>query len=268
MQDTRESSPNPLAAIGGKTLRLAEVFGEATLLVRKTFGYIFTLTLGGRNLWAQLLEMGARSFPVTSLTLLFTGMVLALQTGFSFIKVFNEPLYIGRILGISIVKELGPVLTAMVFAGRVGAAIAAEIGTMKVTEQIDALYTLGTNPVKYLAVPRFVAALCMLPFLTVYSDFLGIVGGYLVATLKFSIPSTVYLDEIYALQLREVFHGLIKSVIFALIIVTVSCYKGLSTKGGAEGVGKSTTQAVVTSMVLILVGDYFISAVLVALRIG
>ncbi len=265
MQDTHK---NIVSAIGAKVLRLVQSLGETAVLIQKTFGSIFQIRNGGKNVWYQMQEMGARSFSVTSLTLMFTGMVLALQTGTSFIKVFNEPLYVGRIVGISIVKELGPVLTAMVFAGRVGAAIAAELGTMKVTEQIDALYTLGTNPVKYLTVPRFIAAITMLPFLTIYSNFLGVFGGYLVATLKFSIPSPVYLDDIYALQIREVMHGLVKSVVFALIVVSVSCYKGLTTSGGAEGVGKSTTSAVVISMVSILIGDYFLSAVLVALRIG
>lgn len=263
-----DRSRNPIETVGAKVINLARTFGGMALLTHKTFGSILKFPGGGRNVWYQMQEMGARSFSVTSLTLLFTGMVLALQTGTSFIKVFNEPLYVGRIVGISIVKELGPVLTAMVFAGRVGAAIAAELGTMKVTEQIDALYTLGTNPVKYLTVPRFIAAITMLPFLTIYSDFLGVFGGYLVATLKFSIPAPVYLDDIYALQIREVAHGLIKSVVFGLIVVAVSCYKGLTTSGGAEGVGKSTTAAVVISMVSILIGDYFLSAVLVALRIG
>lgn len=255
-------------SIGGALLGMAEAFGTTVLLIVRTAGYAFRGAMTRRSVFAQMQEMGARSFPVTSLTLLFTGMVLALQIGFSFLKVFNEPLYVGRIIGISIVKELGPVLTAMVFAGRVGAAIAAEIGTMKVTEQIDALYTLGTNPIRYLAVPRFIAALTMLPMLTIYSDALGIFGGLVVAILRFDIPSTVYLDEVNALQLREVFHGLIKSVAFGLVVVTVSCYKGLTTTGGAEGVGKSTTAAVVISMVLILVGDYFLSAFLVAMRIG
>jgi phospholipid/cholesterol/gamma-HCH transport system permease protein len=257
-----------LQCVGQWVLVRVTAFGELLLLVRKTLFWFIHAPTQVKNVFNQMQEMGYRSLPVTSLTLLFTGMVLALQTGVSFIKVFNEPLYIGRILGISVVKELGPVLTALVFAGRVGAAIAAELGTMKVTEQIDALYTLGTNPIRYLAVPRFLAALCMLPLLTIYCDVLGICGGFSVASLKFGISSTTYWDEVYALQINEVFHGLIKSVFFALIIVTVSCYKGLTTQGGAEGVGRSTTAAVVISMVLVLVGDYFFSALLFAIGIG
>jgi phospholipid/cholesterol/gamma-HCH transport system permease protein len=213
-------------------------------------------------------QIGVRSFPVTSLTALFTGMVLALQTGYSFRKVFNEPLYVGTVVGLSLLKELGPVLTAVVVAGRVGAAIAAELGTMKVTEQVDALYTLGTNPVKYLVVPRFLACLLMVPLLTVFADAIGVIGGYLISRNRLGIPSAVYWDEIYAMQLEELFHGLIKSVVFALIIVVTACNKGLTCGGGAEGVGRATTGAVVISMVLILVSDYFLSAILVSFGIG
>ena len=254
--------------VGAKILKSAETCGEVILLIKKTVIWGIRAPMNRKNVLSQMVEMGARTFPVASLTVFFTGMVLALQTGFSFIKTFNEPLYVGRITGLSIVKELGPVLSAMVFSGRVGASIAAELGTMKVTEQIDALYTLGTNPVKYLTVPRFLAAVTMLPLLTIYSDFLGVVGGFVVSNLRFRIPAPVYWDEIFALQLREVSHGLIKSVFFALIVVSISCYKGLNTTDGAEGVGKSTTSAVVNSMVFILIGDYFVSALLVAVGIG
>ncbi len=151
--NTDLNQSNFISLIGRKILRSSEICGEVVILVKRTFYWFFHAPLNRRNVFLQLLEMGARTFPVTSLTLFFTGMVLALQSGYSFIKVFNEPLYVGRLVGASICKELGPVLTSLVFAGRVGAAVAAELGTMKVTEQIDALYTLGTNPIKYLAVP-------------------------------------------------------------------------------------------------------------------
>ncbi|MBI3013136.1 MAG: ABC transporter permease [Elusimicrobia bacterium] len=256
------------SCFGGKILGWAEVCGGIAILMRRTVYWFFKAPLNRKNTFQQMVEMGARTLPVTSLTLLFTGMVLALQTGYSFIKVFNDPLYVGRLVGFTIVKELGPVLTAIVFSGRVGAAVAAELGTMKVTEQIDALYTLGTNPVRYLVVPRILAALLMLPVLTVYSDFLGIMGGYAVAHFRFGISSVVYFDEIYVLRFVEVLHGMIKSAVFALIVITISCYHGLETHGGAEGVGRATTSAVVASMVLILVGDYFLTAILVAFGIG
>jgi len=249
-------------------LSLAETVGRVVVLLRKTVYWSVRAPLDRSVVFAQMGEIGVKSFPVTSLTALFTGMVLALQTGFSFRRVFNEPLYVGTVVGLSLLKELGPVLTAVVVAGRVGASIAAEIGTMKVTEQVDALYTLGTNPIRYLVVPRFLACLAMVPLLTVYADAVGILGGYLVAHGRLAVPSSVYWDEINAIQVREALHGLIKSVAYALIIVTTACHKGLQTEGGAEGVGRSTTDAVVVSMVLILVSDYFLSAVLVSFGIG
>ncbi|HOW28461.1 MAG TPA: ABC transporter permease [Elusimicrobiota bacterium] len=259
---------NIFQALGRHILDLAESLGSVTILLQKTLKWIFRGKPDFRNIFAQMLEIGVRSFPVTSLTALFTGMVLALQTGYSFRKVFNEPLYVGTVVGLSLVKELGPVLTALVVSGRVGAAIAAELGTMNVTEQLDALYTLGTNPVRYLAVPRFMASFLMVPLLTLYADIIGIIGGSFVAIGRLGIPSTVYWNEIQAMQLNECFHGLIKSFIFAVIIVTTACYKGFNCSGGAEGVGRATTSAVVVSMVLILVSDYFMSALLVSIGIG
>lgn len=259
---------NPLRLVGREVLSLAETLGAVVQLLRKTLYWISHARWNMANVLQQAEEIGVRSFPVTSLTALFTGMVLALQTGFSFRKVFNEPLYVGTVVGVSLLKELGPVLTGVVVAGRVGAAIAAELGTMSVTEQVDALYTLGTDPVRYLVVPRFLACLIMVPLLTVYADVVGVMGGYLVAHHRLGIPSPTFWDEINQLGNREVFHGLIKSVAFALIIVTTACFKGLRTTGGAEGVGRSTTDAVVIAMVLILVGDYFLSALLVSLGLG
>jgi phospholipid/cholesterol/gamma-HCH transport system permease protein len=254
--------------LGRQILGLSEAVGSVVVLLRKTFFWLFRAKPDGRNVLAQMHQIGVQSFQVTSLTALFTGMVLALQTGFSFRKVFNEPLYVGTVVGLSLLKELGPVLTAVVIAGRVGAAIAAEIGTMTVTEQVDALYTLGTNPVRYLVVPRFLACVAMVPLLTMYADVIGVLGGYVIARHRLGVPSTVFWDEINAIQLEELFHGLLKSVVFALIIVITSCHKGLKCGGGAEGVGRATTSAVVISMVLILVSDYFLSAILVSFGIG
>lgn len=259
---------SPVVIAGHRLLEVSRTCGEVVLLVRRTIYWMFRGGIDRHNLFYQMVEMGNRTFPVASLTLIFTGMVVALQTGFSMIRIFNEPLFIGTTLGHSIFKELAPVLTGMVFAGRVGAAIAAEIGTMKVTEQLDALYTLGTNPVKYLAVPRFIAAFTMLPLLVIYADMMGVVGGYIVSVVQLRIPGTLYIEDITKLNLDIVMHGFLKSFVFALIIVAVSCYKGFTTKGGAEGVGKATTEAVVVSMVTILISDYFVSAVLVAFGIG
>lgn len=255
-----------LHVLGGALVSLAEAMGRMVILTRQT---IYWLKSAQRtSVYEQVVAMGVESVPVTTLTALFTGMVLALQTGFSFRKVFNEPLYVGTVVGLSLTKELGPVLTAVVVAGRVGAAIAAELGTMKVTEQIDALHTLGTNPVKYLAVPRFIACLFSIPLLTMMAIFVGIIGGEIIAIYRLAIPMTVYLNEIKEIGWKECAHGITKSFFFAAIIVIVSVYKGFTCEGGAEGVGKATTSAVVISMVLILVLDYFLSAILVSFGIG
>lgn len=245
---------------------LASSIGEAATLAGQTAYWISRGAVDWRNTTMQMVEIGWRSSPVIALTSLFTGMVLALQTGASSRNIFNEPVYIGTVVGFSLVKELGPVLTSIVVSGRVGAAIAAELGTMKVTEQIDALYTLGTNPVRYLSVPRFIACITMVPLLTVISNIIGILGGLLITVYNWHIPSTVYWEDIFNyMDTYSLFHGLIKSVIFGAIIVTISCYKGFNCEGGAEGVGKATTSAVMVSMVLILISDYFLSAILVAI---
>jgi phospholipid/cholesterol/gamma-HCH transport system permease protein len=186
-------------------------------------------------------------------------MVLALQAGTTMQSILSEPLYIGTIVGFSLVRELGPVLTAFVVAGRAGAAVTAEIGTMKVTEQIDALYTLGTDPVRYLVLPRMIGFLIAIPVLTLCANFSGMFGGFLVSVNGLSVSSNVYVQDITTfISVDDVMHGFIKSVCFAFMVGVVCCYKGLNTRGGAEGVGKATTQAVVTSMVLILVLDYFL----------
>ncbi len=255
-----------LQILGGTIISIAEAMGRMVILTRQTIYWVRSAQRG--SVYEQIVAIGVDSIPVTMLTSLFTGMVLALQTGFSFRKVFNEPLYVGTVVGLSLTKELGPVLTAVVIAGRVGASIAAELGTMKVTEQIDALYTLGTNPVKYLAVPRFIACLFSIPLLTMMAIFVGIIGGEIIAIYRLAIPMTVYLNEIKEIEWKECAHGITKSFFFALIIVIVSIYKGFTCEGGAEGVGKATTSAVVISMVLVLVMDYFLSAILVSFGIG
>ncbi|OGS44790.1 MAG: hypothetical protein A2539_04170 [Elusimicrobia bacterium RIFOXYD2_FULL_34_15] len=239
----------------------------------KMFLQVLTTFFSGKydkkNTVYQMVSIGVKSIPVILLTSAFTGMVLALQTAYSTRNIFNEPIYIGSVVGFSIVKELGPVLTAVVLAGRVGAAIASELGTMKVTEQIDALYTLGTNPIRYLAVPRFISMLVMVPILTVFANVIGILGGFFVSVYKLGIAPVVYQNDILDyMRTEDLFHGFIKSVFFALIIVTTACYKGFTCEGGAEGVGRATTQTVVISMVMILVSDYFLTALLVMFGIG
>ena len=208
----------------------------------------------------QLEKVGVASFPLVFLTSLFTGMVLALQSAYQLQKI-SAQLYIGSLVALSMTRELGPVLTALVIAGRVGASITAALGTMRVTEQIDALETLATNPIRYLAVPRFVALVVMLPLLTLYADVIGVLGGYTVGVYKLGLGSNLYLNMTWdSLRYKDVFTGLFKAVVFATIISTIACHEGFETAGGAEGVGRSTTLSVVLSFILIIAADCFFTA--------
>lgn len=245
-----------------------EGLGQAASMTAETFSAIFKGQISIKNTVNQMVEVGWKSFPIIILTSFFTGMVLALQVGTATTNLFNEPVFVGTITGFALVIELGPVLTAVVVTGRVGAAITAEIGSMKVTEQLDALYTLGTNPVRYLAVPRFLACFFMLPLLTALANIIGVYGGLLVTISSWDVATTVYWSNVLDFMVIKTFlHGFIKSFFFALIIVIVACHKGFTTEGGAEGVGKATTSSVMISMVLILISDYFLTSLLVTLGI-
>lgn len=257
-----------LGNLGSRILVLARDLGAAAIMIKSVVFWTFRAKPELREIAKQATRIGVDSVSVTVLTSFFTGMVLALQMGYTSKNLFNEPLYIGTMVAFSLVKELGPVLTSIVVAGRVGASITAEIGTMKVTEQIDALYTLGTNPTRYLLVPRYLAFMLTIPILAVFADFVGIFGGFLVSVVKLHIPSSVYWDNIFTfMEIKNFMHGFLKTYVFAFMIATVSCFKGLTCEEGAEGVGKATTEAVVMSMVLVMVLDYFISAMLVAVGI-
>jgi phospholipid/cholesterol/gamma-HCH transport system permease protein len=195
-------------------------------------------------------------------TALSTGMVLAYQsyTGF---KRFGAETLIGTVVSLSMTRELGPVLTGLMVAGRAGASIAAELGTMRVTEQIDALSTLATNPMKYLVVPRFLASTLMMFFLTILGMIIGITGGYFVGVKVLNTNPVTYINNsINYTEVSDIWFGLVKSLVFGAIVGIISCYKGFTTQGGAEGVGKATTGAVVISCMLILILDYFLSALL------
>lgn len=208
----------------------------------------------------QAKRSGVESLPIVSLLALFIGIILALQTAVQMQRLGSE-MYIASIVALSLVRELGPVITALVVAGRVGAAFAAEIGSMQVTEQIDALETLATNPIKYLVVPRFLALTFMLPVLTLYANIIGIFGGYLICVFKLGISSSMYLHITYeALLFKDLFTGLFKAVIFGMIIAFVSCYEGFNVEGGAEGVGRATRNAVVATFILIITADCFFTA--------
>lgn len=210
----------------------------------------------------QMMAMGIESLPLVVVTSLFTGGVASVQAAYQF-QDYVPMRYLGSVIGKSVVIELGPVLTALVVAGRVGASIAAELGTMKVTEQIDALETIGISPIRYLAVPRFMAGMIMLPVVTIFSDFLAIAGAYTVAYLSLNVSANVFMEGLRLFfHLRDVFGGLVKSLFFGVVIATMGCYFGFSAQGGAEGVGRATTKAVVGSCLLILVLDYLLASLL------
>jgi phospholipid/cholesterol/gamma-HCH transport system permease protein len=213
-----------------------------------------------RLILRQMIEIGFYSLPVVGLTAIFTGMVLALQsfTGFSR---FSAESAIPNVVVLSICRELGPVLAGLMVAGRIGAAMAAEIGTMRVTEQIDALSTLSTNPMKYLVAPRLVAGLTMLPCLVVVADIIGVFGGYLVGTVKLGFNPSSYLTQTETyLETMDVVSGLVKAAVFGFIVALMGCYHGYHSRGGAEGVGQATTYAVVSASIMILVFNYLLTA--------
>jgi len=211
---------------------------------------------------AQMSHIGIGSMPLTVIVALFTGAVAAVQASYQF-RDYVPMIYLGTVIGKSVVIELGPVLTALVVGGRVGASIAAELGTMRVTEQIDAMETMGISPVRFLVVPRVLAALIMLPVLTIFADVVAILGGYLVSTLTLDVTSHTFVSglKLY-FKSQDVFSGLIKAFSFGGIIAMMGCYYGLRSEGGAEGVGLATTRAVVASCLMILIVDYLLASFL------
>jgi phospholipid/cholesterol/gamma-HCH transport system permease protein len=215
-----------------------------------------------RQLWLeQLYQLGVRSLTITNLTLLFTGMVLALQTAYS-LAAYGGKGFVGDIVALSVVRELGPVLTALVVAGRVGAGITAEIGTMAVTEQIDALRALAADPVRKLVVPRVGALLIGLPALTILADTVALFGGLVMAVQEIGQPRLYYMSHVIdALSVRDVVSGVGKTVFFAFFISVIACYNGMNARGGADGVGKATTNTVVASSISVIVSDFFLTKI-------
>jgi len=248
--------------IGSHFMRFLQESGRITMLFGQTIVFIFRPPFDVREPLSQMEEIGVRSIPVVVITAAFTGMVLALQS-FTGFRRFNAETLVGTVVALSVTRELGPVLTGLMVSGRVGSAMAAELGTMRVTEQIDALHTLATNPVKYLIVPRFLASLIMFPILVVFADIIGIMGGYFVSVKILGTNPTIYIRRTWDyLELNDIYSGLLKACVFGMIMATISCYQGFYTEGGAEGVGRATTRAVVLSSLLILISNYFITALL------
>lgn len=209
----------------------------------------------GEGIFYQMVFVGVGSLIIALFVAFFTGIVIAMQSAYQLAR-FGANIYVAPMVAVSLARELGPVLTALVVAGRVGAAIAAELGTMKVSEQIEALDTMALHPVRYLVIPRFLALLVMLPCLTIIADLVGIFGGFLVGVFSLKLDPYRYITFSFKyLQWKDVYTGLIKSGVFAMVISMIGCYTGLKTKGGAEGVGKATTLSVVASFVLIILFD-------------
>jgi len=248
--------------MGFRALSYTEEFGRGGILFLKVLRGLFRRPFPLKLTIQQMEEVGVRSLPVVLITAVFTGAVLALQT-YSGFKRFGAEGLVGTVVALSMTRELGPVLASIMVAGRVGSAMAAELGTMRVTEQIDALITLATDPVRYLVVPRFVAGMIMLPFLVVFADIVGIIGGYFVAVTVLGTSSTIYVNRtLQYLEFSDVTIGLLKAAVFGMIIALVGCQMGFHTSGGAEGVGRAATRAVVGASILILISNYFITAFL------
>ena len=206
--------------------------------------------------------IGVGSVTIVSLTGLFTGMVLTVQSAAT-LDAFGARPYVGRMVSLSMIRELGPVLTSLMVAGRVGSGMAAELGSMVVTQQIDAMRALGTDPIRKLVTPRMVSGLVMVPILTILANAVGMLGGYLVARFTLRLPTEFYWHSaVDAIRIQDITMGLIKPFVFGYIIVAVGCYLGLSTRGGTQGVGLSTTRAVVMASVLILASDYFLNVLI------
>ena len=231
------------------------------MLYFKTLFWVAAPPFRSKQISDQMVRIGVDSLLISTMTSFFIGVVIAFQSAYQMQKV-GASMYIPSLVSISMTREIGPILTALVVAGRVGASIAAELGSMKVTEQIDALEALATNPIKFLVAPRFIALFTMLPVLTIYADFIGICGGYLVSVYKLGISHALYWKMSFdPLVLKDIFTGLFKTLVFASIISTIACFEGMRVQGGAEGVGRATTRAVVNSFILIIVSDAFFTII-------
>jgi phospholipid/cholesterol/gamma-HCH transport system permease protein len=248
-----------VASLGRLLFSACSVTGRLALFALNGLSHIFRPPFYPRMFLSALVEIGYFSLPVVALTAVFTGMVLALQSSTGLSR-FSADSAVASLVVLSVTRELGPVLAGLMVAGRVGAAIAAELGTMRVTDQIDALSTLSTNPMKYLVAPRLLAGFIALPLLVVVADILGVLGGYIIATVKLGFNSITYISNtLNFMEWNDVLSGLAKAAVFGVIITLMGCYQGYNSKGGAQGVGAATTSAVVAASVLILAFDYVLT---------
>lgn len=255
---------NPLRAVGRLFIVFLGATGRLVLFTASALSCCVRPPYYLRSLGRQMIEIGYYSLPVVGLTAIFTGMVLALQSYTGFAR-FSAEGAIANVVVVSLTRELGPVLAGLMVAGRIGAAMAAEIGTMRVTEQLDALTTLSTNPMKFMVAPRLIAGVLMLPLLVVIADIIGVFGGYLVAVYKLGFNPSLYIQNSWDfLEVQDVVSGLAKAAVFGFIITLMGCYFGYHSRGGAQGVGQATTNAVVSAAILILCFDYILTEIFFA----
>jgi len=250
---------NPLALIGNLVLSLLQTIGEITLFATRAIAQGLSGPYYPRAILRQMVDIGYYSLPVVGLTAIFTGMVLALQSHTGFSR-FEAESAVATIVVLSMTRELGPVLAGLMVAGRVS--MAAELGTMRVTEQIDALTTLSTSPFKYLVWPRVLAGFLMLPILVLIADIIGVLGGFIVGVYKLGFGPLEYLNRTFDfLETQDVVSGLVKAAIFGFLVALMGCYQGYHSRGGAQGVGAATTKAVVSASIMILTANYIVTEV-------
>lgn len=260
-----ELAAQPVARLGERALRAAEEFGDFALLAFETLVALGRRRFPFGELLFQFEALAVRSAPLVIITSVFTGMVLALQTAYSLTRFGAKP-YVGSIVGLAIVRELGPVLAALMLGGRAGAGIASELGSMKVTEQVDAIRAMGADPVQKLVVPRVVATTLGLPLLTIFAITLGVAGGMVVAEAQFGIASSFYLQTVTSVvRVSDFASGVAKTLVFGWAIGMIGCHVGLATEGGTVGVGRATTRAVVLASIAVLVADFFLTKLLLLL---
>lgn len=265
MASIPRQSSGILTEMGRITVDLVSVLGDFALFTLQTFVWFFRRPPTLRNLIPVCYAIGVRSVPVVAVTGMFIGMVMAVQFYHQFYMI-GLATRLGSLINISIVRELGPVLAATMLAGRVGSAMSAELATMKITEQVDAIFCLGTHPIAYLVVPRLLASVLLIPLLTVLADFMGIMGGAFICTRFYNVEPHYYWEHTQEfITLWDLFTGFFKATAFGFIIALISCHRGLNSRAGAEGVGRAATEAFVISFIAILIIDFFLGMFLISL---
>lgn len=251
--------------MGNLIAYILESFGRYVALLHDVARDIFHRGIEPKEFLRQVVKIGLNSLPIVVLTAIFTGMVLALQTAYGLNR-FGAKNYVGNVTSLAMIRELGPVLTALMLCGRVGAGIAAEIASMVVTEQVDAIRALGANPIRKLVSPKVIAAAIVTPLLVSFANIIGTYGGALVAVYDLQITAHSYYQSVlYTVVIRDVVDAVIKSTVFGFLVVSIACFKGLNASGGTEGVGAATTSAVVTGSIVVLISDFFITKLLIIL---